>query len=169
MTTTFLTSLIPTSFVAAIVGFTLLIYALRINRKAHVNFIRIGVSLIGQLVVLVASALITGSNEDKKSRLQLRSLLDNKIISMTVDGKLLDSIKTKELSLALSSITDLDAHHSHPIDTIKIQVISGRDTLNLTLGQDSQFSTEYWVFADKHSVNEIGRIRTQFFTDQNGL
>jgi hypothetical protein len=167
MTSLFLNSLILPSFFLALIGFIFLAYAFRINKNAHVNFIRIGVLFIAQLILLVASTIITESNADNKSRIQLKGILVNKNTSIVVGEKLLDSNKTKEMSEALKSISDIEAHHSHPIDTLLIQIVYQRDTFNLTLGQDSEIPTEYWVFADKYCVNNIGRIRTPFFIDKN--
>ncbi len=169
MTSSFLSSLVLPSFIAGFVGFFLLLYAWSINNNAHLNYTRIGVLFVGQFVLLFFTILITSANEDKKSRLQIGSFLDKKNIIIKVNGKLLDAERTKELSEALKSVVDIPAHHSSPTDEIRISIFFERDSLNLTLRRDSYIETEYWVFTDRNSESEIGRITTQFFKDKNGL
>lgn len=56
----------------------------------------------------------------------------------------------------------LSAHHSHPIDKIKIEIFTDKEKIMVELGRDSQNKTEYWVFYNDTS-REIGRIETEYF------
>jgi hypothetical protein len=59
------------------------------------------------------------------------------------------------------------AHHTHPDHEIPVVIRRKQDVLELTLGQDSALSREYWIFWTREQGNpnrlEIGRIETPVF------
>lgn len=67
---------------------------------------------------------------------------------------------------ALKDLASLPAHHSHPVQTLVLDIHSSRGELRLNLGRDSGDKHEYWVFSPAYwftTRNEIGRLRTPIF------
>ncbi len=157
-------SYINASSLLALIGFGLLYYALKINKKANVNFIRIGLLLVIQLIFLIVSEIKYSVNEDKRTRQRVLNIIANPTFNISIKGEELDSSIKNKFSADLKLIKDVQAHHSHPTDTLRIKLQSNKDTLILILGQDSMDSTEIWteIWTDHNTrLNEIGRFYTR--------
>lgn len=61
-------------------------------------------------------------------------------------------------------------HHTHPDHAIPVVIRRKQDVLELTLGRDSGFVHEYWVFWTREHGDpnrlEIGRLETSVFDTQ---
>lgn len=83
------------------------------------------------------------------------------IDAISINGK---AFSTPHVLLQeLRTLHQIPAHHTHPVGNIAIQVSTGTQCLELSLGRDSSNPREYWVFYPKYNVtakNEIGRIQT---------
>jgi len=169
MTSYIFNFLVGPVFVAAFIGFALIFYSLKINKNADKKYIKVGVLLIGLFLAFIATAIISDSVNDKNARSELKSFLTRKDIKIVANNQtLLDTLKSNKIVNALKTITNIDAHHSHSMDRNRIKIISGKDTVSLEIGQDSEYPTEYWIFSDKYELTEIGRIRTTLDL-KNGL
>jgi hypothetical protein len=92
----------------------------------------------------------------------LNSLSDN--ANVIINGKAVDN--PSDVISKLKTLAKIQAHHSHPTQRIRIQVLNSDYSLTLELGRDSDIPSEYWVFYPgyRHSrLNEIGRINTTIF------
>lgn len=157
-------SYINASSLLALIGFGLLYYALKINKKANVSFISIGLLLVIQLIFLVVSEIMFSVNEDNRTRQRILSIIANPTFSISINGEELDSNMKNKFSADLKLIKAVPAHHSHPTDTLRIKLQSNKDTLILILGQDSMDSTEIWtkICTDHNTrLNEVGRFYTR--------
>jgi hypothetical protein len=75
---------------------------------------------------------------------------------------------------ALKTVTDVGAHHSHPAELFRVEVMTDSGSLELILGRDSERPDEYWVFPlDRKRFedlgNEIGRVTTATLAPYSGL
>lgn len=90
-----------------------------------------------------------------------------KYIEYYLDVKIYASgkeVENPEIMLSsLKGISGFNGHHSHVVSRYNISIQSnGRDKLELILGQDSDFSNEYWIFYPKFPVTRtipVGQIR----------
>jgi hypothetical protein len=86
--------------------------------------------------------------------------------AVTVNGV---TLANGDLALTvLKDMASMPAHHSHPTQTLVIDIHSNWRELRLNLGRDSGDRHEYWVFSPAYwftSRNEIGRLKTNFFDD----
>jgi len=92
----------------------------------------------------------------------LNSLSDN--ANVIINGKTVDN--PSDVISRLQTLATIQAHHSHPTNRIRIQVLSSDYSLTLELGRDSDIPSEYWIFYPgyRHTqLNEIGRITTNIF------
>jgi hypothetical protein len=161
-------SLFDLSIALGFIGFALMFYTLSINKKAIGKLTGVGFLLFSQLFIYIFISIFSGIDDINSKRKKVREVLARSDVKVIFNGKLLDTVKTKEVVTALMTIDNINAHHSHPLHVKPIQLISLKDTLNLEIGQDSDDSTEYWIFSGKNETNEIGRIRT-FLEFKNGL
>jgi len=92
----------------------------------------------------------------------LNSLPDNAIV--IINGKGADD--PSDVISKLATLATAQAHHSHPTERIRIQVLGSDYSLTLELARDSGKPSEYWVFYPgyRHTrLNEVGRITTNIF------
>jgi hypothetical protein len=145
------------SFIGAFVGFGLIMYS---RHNKNPKFTALGMFLCAQLFFLVIVTSINSSEQNEHIQEKIRKFAHKPDLIIMADNQLMDSVRTKELAIALTSIISVDAHHSHPEDIKTVHLISAKDTIRLTIGKDSYNSTEYWVcqapYQELH--NEIGRI-----------
>lgn len=166
--TSFVSYLLIPSFGLALIGFIILFKTYRIDEKPNPLKIRNGVLLFGQVFVLAIILIVSDSANDKRARTDLKALLTQTNLQVSLNNEILDSVKSKQLIDVLKTIEKIEAHHSHSTERIPIVITSQRDTLVLQIGQDSNYPTEYWLFADKYDQTEIGRVRTSL-NIKNGL
>lgn len=70
---------------------------------------------------------------------------------------------SRTLIETLQAMPSIGAHHSHPERRFNIIIESGKGTLKLALGRDSQRPQEYWVFYPRYMLtnsNDAFRIYT---------
>ena len=116
-------------------------------------------------IVAVILGLLIGATSTSIARFEVLRFLerqsDNRIVS--VNGHRVQN--SAEIVNTVKNLTDLPAHHSHPIKRIAVD-ISDHSQITLWLGRDSDNPREYWVFYPKHFItrsNEIGRVITPLF------
>jgi hypothetical protein len=59
----------------------------------------------------------------------------------------------------LKRVAHVGAHHSHPLEPIRVEIADGSKVLSLVLARDSQVPTEYWVLVPDavHQERSLGR------------
>jgi len=83
-----------------------------------------------------------------------------------INGNMVDD--PNNVISGLKTLTRIAAHHSQPMQRIRIVVADTNYSLSLELGRDSSRPSEYWVFYPGYRstrLNEIGRITTDVFRD----
>jgi len=130
---------------------------------ASVRFPIISVSLF---LVPIMFMSLAGNILAFHERHRVLQFLNNPVAdeSVTVDGIL--STNANVVLAALKNLAPLAAHHSHPPETLMVDIRSSRGELHLNLGRDSGDRHEYWVFSPTYWVttrNEIGRLQTTAF------
>jgi hypothetical protein len=99
-------------------------------------------------------------------RNRVLQFLDNPGTDETVMVDGIRSNNNSEVLAALKNLAPLAAHHSHPTETLVVDIRSSRGEIHLKLGRDSGNKEEYWVFSPTYwftTRNEIGRLQTQVF------
>jgi len=95
---------------------------------------------------------------------ELRSIIANEQVNLSIDGEHLDNRKKVEITQILKTLKSISAHHSHPTKEIIIELEYNNQKSKIYLNKDSERENEYWVFWDKYRItesNEIGRITSK--------
>jgi hypothetical protein len=116
-------------------------------------------------VIAIVLGLVAAASSTSIARFQVQRFFESRSHGATVsiNGQRVEN--ADEIVTALQSLSDLPAHHSHPVKTMTVE-ISDRTRLLLWLGRDSDNPREYWVYYPKHLItrnNEVGRIITPLF------
>ncbi|MCO4292014.1 hypothetical protein NF867_03950 [Solitalea sp. MAHUQ-68] len=149
-----------TSFTIGIVGFFILVYVRWFKEEKFTKLTAVGAILLIQAFVTFIIASIADSNRQDLALRDLKQFLKQDSLVVKINNESLDSLSTTKILNVIRSIKIIDAHHSHPIDTTYLQIITPRDTVYLTIGKDSERPNEYWVFWTKYfKESEIGRIQ----------
>ena len=108
----------------------------------------------------VIVGLLVAATSGSIAQFQVQQLLESasRGAAVSINGQ---QVKNgDEVLTALKGLSDLPAHHSHPVE------VSGGSHVLLWLGRDSDNPREYWVYYPKHLItrnNEIGRVITPLF------
>lgn len=147
------------SFTLAIIGFIAIILFRQSGSKYAWRFQVVGGFLFFQLFVVGAITLWLKTSDDDITRYRMREKLEDRSYQLYLNGELMDSLNTSLLVKELSQMDRPNYHNSDPKENFQLTMISKIDTLNVVLGQDSEFPTEYWVFwRESNSNDEIGKI-----------
>lgn len=139
------------------------------------------------LVLICAFQIILGLEITERDnhffRAELRNIESSKVKSLTIiQDKIQTKIENKKLIIQffsiIQSVKRISAHHSSPIEAIKIIFTYKDNIYKYTLFKDSENDNEYWIFSDRlsgtdRSKVEIGRIVSnaldQFINKLNSL
>lgn len=90
--------------------------------------------------------------------------------SVTINGETWPQAPVVE---ALRGLQQLEAHHSYPLEALRVEIRDGDKTVELVVAEDSQRADEYWVYRagrdyhnDPHGTF-VGRIETHVFQDKS--
>ena len=113
----------------------------------------------------VIVGLLVAATSGSIAQFQVQQLLESasRGAAVSINGQ--EVPNGDEVLTALRGLSDLPAHHSHPVKKITVKVSDGSHVL-LWLGRDSDNPREYWIYYPKHLItrnNEIGRIITPLF------
>ena len=154
------------SFPAAFIGLIVLMYAKK-NEPSNKNKLYLrGSFLIAQLFFVGISAVCLQGFTLSSIRSELRKHLRQSDLSIKIDDSIADSMLINQLINDLQTIRGISPHHSHTIKSINVVILAGKESINLSLEQDSQNETEYRVFWDKYRLTkttEVGSINTDCF------
>ena len=148
----------------ACVGFIILFYVRWFKEDKFTKFTAVGAILFIQAFIVFAATGITNSSKQDEALKELKQFLKQDSLRVKIDDEFLDSLSTIKILGAIRSVKDIKAHHSHPVNTIDIQIFVSNNTkpVHLSLSKDSQRPNEYWVFWPAYSnENEVGRIQTE--------
>lgn len=166
LTTFWMNWIMLPSFILGIIGLLFYVYSIqnkKINRK---RFNIIGIYLIILFVfnwLIGFSLSLTFETLVKK---ELISFLNQPNIEIKINGKKLVPEYSTRVVSELKEIKSLPGHHSSPKDEIELKIISDKDSMTLTIKQDSEKEYEFWVFSDKYNhtkENDIGKLKTLVF------
>lgn len=154
------------SFILGIIGFFFYLYSIqnkKLNRKKS-NLI--GIYLI---ILFVFNWLIGFSlswSFETLIKKELISFLNQPNIEIIINGEKLVPEYSSRIISELKKIKSLPGHHSSPKDEIELKIISDKDSMTLTVKQDSEKEYEFWIFSDKYNhtkENVIGKLKTLVF------
>lgn len=151
------------SFGLGIIGFGFLFYVKLAKPTKRKKPLITGIILLGQTILTWIIAFGSLFLVQDMARNELKDILSKSDLSIKINGELIENEYSTLIISELQSIADISAHHSHPTEITKIQIISNNETSILSLEKDSEIRTEYWIYWDKYKTtksNEIGRIRT---------
>ena len=154
------------STILLLVGGFILLY---VRFKEPINsrqFIKRGIVLIAQFFVTFLLWIILHEALDAMVREELRDLLSQSDLTIKLKNKEVDPYISNEVIKELKQIKETPADHSHPLDKFEIQLCSSKQTIILSLAQDSELKTGYWVFWDKYITTEkraFGGIHSKLF------
>ena len=92
---------------------------------------------------LVVGVFIADSVSEDRAREQLLGALD-RASAVRFNSQILDH--SDAILTVLRSLHHLPAHHSSPIDPLRLELLSGRATTAITIARDSRTPGEYWVY-----------------------
>jgi hypothetical protein len=116
-------------------------------------------------VIAIIVGLVAAASSKSIAQFQVQRFLESQSRGATVSINGQRVQNGDEVLTALKSLSDLPAHHSHPVKKITVEISDGT-RLVLWLGRDSDNPREYWVYYPKHLItrnNEVGRIITPLF------
>jgi len=154
------------SFIVGGIGVFFGIYARSETNKTKRKPWKIAKILIGQLAVVFILSYGILWIINIESRNELKSLLNEKNIKITVNGENINTEYSLQIIAELNKIKSYSGHHSHPEKEFEIGILSGNTKMDLTIKKDSDIKNEYWVYWNKYSstnLNEIGRVTTNIF------
>lgn len=155
-------SILRISFYLAVVGLFILLYIRWFKEDKFTKLTAAGAILIIQAFIVFFGTAIISSNKRDRAFNHLKQFLKQDSLRVKIDDEFLDSLSTIKVLNAIRSFKDIKSHHSHPVNTIAIQIFSNNNTkpVHLSLSRDSQRPNEYWVFWSAYSnENEVGRIQ----------
>jgi hypothetical protein len=168
-----LSRLILLPFLAFLFGVIFLVRSLvgnwwKTGHKTPLVWKIFGIFAVVCFVVPIQVSFTVGSSMEKILRAEVIRFVRNISSEATVmvNGQTISNSQGAIYEVA--KLAQLDAHHSHPTIRIHVKIIDENRMLMLELGRDSELPTEYWVFCSAYNftkLNEIGRIRTNFFND----
>ncbi len=148
------------SFGLAVIGFIILFYIRWFANKKFTRLSAIGAILFGQVFVVGIIWIFINSTNQEDDSTKLKHFISSNTLTVKLNNKLLDSASSNDLLKHLITIRDVQAHHSHPVDTNKVELSTSQFTVNLSLGKDSEKSNEYWIYWIKNSSYYlIGRVQ----------
>ena len=160
------------SFILGLVGFCFLFYVRWGSPTNKKKSLKIGISLFGQTFLTWTIMFGTLWIIERQARHELKTYLNQPNLTISLNGQIINKIDSDSIVKELIRVTNMQAHHSHTTDIIKIEITSTSKTEIIRLEKDSEIENEYWIFWDKYkstSKNEIGRIRTNIFKKNNGI
>jgi hypothetical protein len=110
----------------------------------------------------------------EKDRERIRRWLASHPGTYTVQINERNATDSMAIVAALKTIKHVPSHHSYPVELFRIEIISASESLELTLGRDSELPIEYWVFPGRPRIstemgNDIGRITTSTLASYSGI
>lgn len=162
------------SFGIAFIGVIILII-LSIRNYSKVEkrnkYLKIGAILFSQAILTWIIGFGTLWTIQSQARQELKEFLSQPDLIVSINGELIDKKTSITILNEIKTIGNIEAHHSSPTEEIKIKIESELETFNLSLKRDSDCKNEFWIFWDKYhatKTNEVGRIRTEVFNNENG-
>ena len=134
------------------------------NSNNPKRLLKIGGTLIGQLILTWIIGFGSLGIVQNNARKEFKNILNQENLTLNINGTELKHGDKLEMIQILKSINKVPAHHSHPTSEIIIEIEHNGNKSNLYLNKDSERQNEYWVYWDKYqlsSSNEIGRITNE--------
>lgn len=118
--------------------------------------------LLGLLGVLVGAGLVVTDYMSERRARQALLVRVGAASEVRMNGERVEDPGV--LLLALRSVDHESAHHSHPTDPIRIELVDRGETTDVVIARDSQRQTEFWAFRPgENRLNDplgqsVGRI-----------
>jgi hypothetical protein len=131
------------------------------------------VTVLAVIVPLVLGILAWETARANRSREAVLDKLGGVSTSCDVEVAGQPVPRPEPIVAALRTLRHEPAHHSHPTNPFRVDIICSSDAIRLVLARDSERLQEYWVF-EAHATDwsqpqpstEIGRISTTIFADR---
>lgn len=98
------------------------------------------------------------------ARNKLKDFLKSENVIVNVKGQSLNAKESKLVINELSKTATMMAHHSQNINNLDILLSNNKDTIYVSIGQDSDYKDEIWVFFKNYESlknNNIGKIKSK--------
>lgn len=115
-------------------------------------------------VAIIAFVILTSAWIAYEARQQLFTALDEPILSVEVDGRLLPEPEPFVDLLRHMNSSTYRYHHSHPTQPMNVVLHTKTKDIDLILARDSDLPNEYWVFDPTYKTttqNDIGKVTTK--------
>ena len=152
------------SLLLAFIGFGFLAYYKKGNPTNWKKTLLTGIILILQSLLTFLIGFKSADIVKNQARAELIRILKESTCVVYFNGRKLDEEKSNEIIGELIQTRYIQPHHSDTTKNYKIVVQCENEDIELTLEQDKEIPTEYWVFWNKYKTtksNELGRIRTE--------
>ena len=101
--------------------------------------------LIGQFFVTGITAFGVFWIIQSRARQELNFFLSQQNLIVNINHKQLGANGSEIIINELRRISNYGPHNSHSANDFKIQISSKVETITLTVGQDSEIKTEFWI------------------------
>ena len=133
----------------------------RIFKKLFNKYMFLVIFILLISYILISYIFISSFLKEEISRTHIKELISSNSnnIELKING--IQIINNDSIISDIKSIHKMAYHHSHPINKIKVEIISNKKKLDFYIGQDSFNNDEFWVRLNKSDLEDIGRFESK--------